>query len=117
MKHTELAFIEPMQCKPVAALPVGEKWTFEIKFDGYRCIAVKRGKEATLFSRNQKVLNKRFPKVVDVLASLAGDFILDGELVALDRETFLSASAKQPVALASCLFLRLRCSTETGNFC
>jgi ATP-dependent DNA ligase len=37
-KRTEPAFIEPMQCKPVTALPAGEKWTFEIKFDGYRCI-------------------------------------------------------------------------------
>ena len=42
-KRTEPAFIEPMQCKPVTALPAGEKWMFEIKFDGYRCIAVKRG--------------------------------------------------------------------------
>ena len=32
-----------MQCKPVTSLPAGEKWTFEIKFDSYRCIAVKRG--------------------------------------------------------------------------
>jgi ATP-dependent DNA ligase len=31
-----------MQCMPVTALPMDEKWTFEIKFDGYRCIAVKR---------------------------------------------------------------------------
>ena len=75
-----------MQCKPVTALPTDEKWTFEIKFDGYRCIAVKRGREVTLFSRNQKVLNKRFPKVVDALASLDGDFVLDGELVALDSQ-------------------------------
>ncbi len=28
-----------MQCKPVTALPAGENWIFEIKFDGYRCIA------------------------------------------------------------------------------
>ncbi len=40
-KRTEPAFIEPMQCKAVTALPAGENWTFDIKFDGYRCIAVK----------------------------------------------------------------------------
>ena len=75
-----------MQCKPVTALPAGEKWTFEIKFDGYRCIAVKRGREVTLFSRHEKVLNRRFPSVVEALASLKGDFVLDGELVALDPQ-------------------------------
>ena len=73
-----------MQCKPVTALPSDEKWTFEIKFDGYRCIAVKQGKEVTLFSRHKKVLNSRFPGVVEALSSLGGDFVLDGELVALD---------------------------------
>jgi DNA ligase D-like protein (predicted ligase) len=75
-----------MQCKPVTALPTGEKWTFEIKLDGYRCIAVKRGREVTVFSRHEKVLNKRFPKVVEALASLGDDFVLDGELVALDSQ-------------------------------
>ena len=42
-----------MQCKPVTALPAGEKWTFEIKFDGYRCVAVKRARDITLFSIEQ----------------------------------------------------------------
>jgi bifunctional non-homologous end joining protein LigD len=85
-KRTEPAFIEPMQCKAVTALPAGEKWAFEIKLDGYRCIAVKRGREITLFSRHEKVLNKRFPGVATALASFEGDFILDGELVALDSQ-------------------------------
>ena len=85
-KRTEPAFIEPMQCKPIASLPTGEKWTFEIKFDGYRCIVVKRGSQVTLYSRNEKVLNNRFPKLVGALASLDGDFVLDGELVALDTK-------------------------------
>ena len=74
-----------MQCKPVSVLPSGEKWNFEIKFDGYRSIAVKRGRDVTLFSRHEKVLNKRFPGFVDALGSLEGDFVLDGEVVALDN--------------------------------
>jgi DNA ligase D-like protein (predicted ligase) len=85
-ERREPAFIEPMQCKPVTALPAGEKWTFEIKFDGSRCIAVKRGREVTLFSRHRKILNKRFPGIVDAFASLDGNFVLDGELVALDSK-------------------------------
>jgi bifunctional non-homologous end joining protein LigD len=85
-KHSEPAFIEPMQCKPVAVLPAGEKWAFELKLDGYRCIAVKHGKEITLYSRHQKVLNRRFPGIVEALASLKGDFVLDGELVVLDPQ-------------------------------
>ena len=106
----EPAFIEPMQCKPVTALPAGEKWTFEIKFDGYRCIAVKRGQEVTLFSRHKKVLNKRFPGVVDALASLDGDFVLDGELVALDSQGRPSFQILQNnlSRIASDLFLRFR---------
>jgi ATP-dependent DNA ligase len=70
----------------VAALPAGEKWAFELKLDGYRCIAVKRGKEVTLFSRHRKVLNWPFPGVVDALASLKDDLVLDAELVVLDPE-------------------------------
>ena len=85
-KRTTPAFIEPMQCKPVTSLPAGERWTFEIKLDGYRCIAVKCAKEVTLFSRHQKVLNRRFSSVAESLASLEGDFVLDGELVALDSQ-------------------------------
>ena len=97
-----------MQCKPVTALPAGEKWTFEIKFDGYRCIAVKRGRGVTLFSRNQKVLNKRFPGVVDALSSLDGDFVLDGDLVAWIRKADLHCNLHKPsFAGASNSFLRL----------
>ena len=86
-KRTKPSFIEPMQCKPVTALPTGENWTFEIKFDGYRCIAVRRGKDVTLFSRHKKCsIGVSMAGVVQAQASLEGDFVLDGELVALDSQ-------------------------------
>jgi ATP-dependent DNA ligase len=62
-----------MQCKPVTTMPAAESWTFENKFDDYRCIAVKRGQEVTLILRYKKVLSKRFPGVVEALASLGGE--------------------------------------------
>jgi hypothetical protein len=38
----ELSFVPPMECKPVESLPNGEDSQDEIKFDGYRAIAIKQ---------------------------------------------------------------------------
>ncbi len=80
------SFVEPMQCKAVAELPEDGEWTFEIKFDGYRCVAVKSGSKVTLFSRNEKKLNARFPALAKALAETNGNFVVDGEIVALDEQ-------------------------------
>ena len=113
-KRVQPAFINPMQCKPVSVLPESESWTFEIKFDSYHCIAVKHGKDVTLCSRHEKVLSARFPDVVEALVSLGGDFVLDGELVALDSQGRPSFQMLQAsfFAVASNSFLRLRHSEQ-----
>ena len=85
-KRTEPAFIEPMQCKPVTALPTGEKWTFEIKFDGYRCIAVKRAASHAILAPQEGAQLGASLASSEALASLEGDFVLDSELVALDSQ-------------------------------
>jgi ATP-dependent DNA ligase len=36
---TKAAFVEPMDCLPVAKLPEGPQWLWEIKLDGYRAVA------------------------------------------------------------------------------
>ena len=77
-------FIEPMQCKPVRAMPEGDQWSFEIKFDGYRCLVLKIGDKVQLLSRNKKTLNSRFPTLAPAFQNIAGDFLLDGEIVALN---------------------------------
>ena len=66
--------------------PFSEKgWIFEEKFDGIRCIAIKSKGAVLLYSRNHKLLNKDFPKIVAALEKKKGpDYVVDGELVAFE---------------------------------
>jgi hypothetical protein len=118
-KRVEATFIEPMHCKTVAALPEDEQWGFEIKFDGYRCIAVRNDSEITLFSRNRNALNDRFPNIVEALRSIDGDFVLDGEIVALDGQGKPSFSSSRTLGLlcSSLIFISSTCLTRTARHC
>jgi bifunctional non-homologous end joining protein LigD len=82
----ELRFIEPMECLEVDSVPEGDEWVYEIKHDGYRAIAIKQNNEVVVYSRNGKMLTQ-FPNIYTELLRLKRkQFILDGELVALDDE-------------------------------
>jgi bifunctional non-homologous end joining protein LigD len=74
-----------MLATPAAALPSGPEWTYEVKWDGYRALAVKDGPRVRLVSRNDKDLTRDFPPVADAVRALRVDrATLDGEIVALD---------------------------------
>src|ERR1700691_3817122 len=77
------SFIETMDCLPVAKLPDGPQWTYEIKLDGYRLEVVRTSRATTLYSRRANVLNQRFPYIATALKHLPNDTVIDGELVAL----------------------------------
>lgn len=82
----QAAYVEPMDCLTVATLPTGSEWTWEIKLDGYRALAVKAGDKITLYSRLKNSLNAKFPYIVEPLAVLPNDTVIDGELVALNDD-------------------------------
>src|SRR5206468_3675473 len=79
-------FIEPMQCKLVERLPEGSEWLYEVKFDGYRALAIKSDKNADLISRNNKSLNRKYPELLSEIRDLREKMIvLDGEVIATDE--------------------------------
>jgi bifunctional non-homologous end joining protein LigD len=72
---------------PAPALPAGDGWSYEVKWDGYRTLALKDGPRVRLFSRNLKDVTGAYPSVVRTLGELkAPSALVDGELVAIDEE-------------------------------
>ena len=81
------AFVEPMKARLVDDLPKGSDWVYELKFDGVRALAIKKGKDIRLISRNAKDFTAKFPEVVEALQSLpCKEVVLDGEIAALDEQ-------------------------------
>jgi ATP-dependent DNA ligase len=73
--------VEPQLARSGKELPLGEQWSYEPKFDGFRAIAFVDGDEVLLQSRGSKPLGRYFPEV----AFPSGRYVLDGEIV-IDAE-------------------------------
>jgi ATP-dependent DNA ligase len=80
-------FIEPMLLLRTDSLPNdGDRWEYELKFDGYRAIAFKTGGKLHLRSRNDNDFSLRYADVVKGLAKLPDETVIDGEVIALDDD-------------------------------
>ena len=58
-------------------------WLFELKYDGFRVLIVKQGKQTRLLSRRGREMSHSFPEVIACLHELP-DLVIDGELVVLN---------------------------------
>ena len=83
-QKTRASFIEPMLLLRSETLPEGPDWTYELKLDGYRALAIKTGGKVQLRSRNDNDFSARYPSIVKALAALPDETVIDGEIVALD---------------------------------
>ncbi|HWR52469.1 MAG TPA: non-homologous end-joining DNA ligase [Bryobacteraceae bacterium] len=84
LPDSPLEFVEPMQAKLISELPEASGWQYEIKLDGYRALAIRKGDRVLLLSRNNNELNGRFPSIAKACEALPEGAMLDGEIVALD---------------------------------
>ncbi|WP_136162577.1 DNA ligase D [Sphingomonas flavalba] len=71
----------------VDAVPAGNGWMHEIKYDGYRLLAAVKGGTVRLHTRTGLDWTERFAPIADALAALdLPAALIDGEAVALDAD-------------------------------
>ena len=74
----------PQLATPVKEPPRGERWVHEVKYDGYRILCFKRGKDVRLLSRNGNDWTSQFVSIAQDASTLGmKNVILDGEVVVL----------------------------------
>jgi ATP-dependent DNA ligase len=69
--------LQPQLALSRRELPRGEAYLYEVKLDGFRCLAFVDGEEVYLQSRNGRPLGRYFPE----LRFPPGQYVLDGEIV------------------------------------
>jgi bifunctional non-homologous end joining protein LigD len=86
-----LGSVPVARVKHMLATPAGEPfskpgWVFEIKYDGVRVLAERRGEEVTMLGRSGEDITARYPEIARALLGLQMEsVVLDGEIVAYDE--------------------------------
>ena len=77
---------QPFTLATLAERPFSDAaWIYEIKYDGVRVLAARRGERVELYGRSGQDATSRYPEVARALRALPADsFVIDGEIVALD---------------------------------
>ena len=74
--------IEPMLAKLATALPEGDGFLYEPKWDGFRAIVFRGGDDVYIQSRDLRPLDRYFPELHDaLLKALPDGCVVDGEIV------------------------------------
>jgi bifunctional non-homologous end joining protein LigD len=81
----------PKRLQPMLATLTDEPfddagWVFEDKYDGFRMVAEIAGGKVALYSRNGKIISHSYIEVAKALERVKGDAVIDGELVAIDKD-------------------------------
>ena len=96
-----IRFVEPMYAQLVQQLPNSNDWLYEVKFDGYRCLAGKDTAEVTLWSRRGNDFTEQFPNIARACEQLPPRTLLDGEIVAIDENGRISFNLTATPSVAS----------------
>jgi ATP-dependent DNA ligase len=76
-----------MLAKLSRELAVGDHWSYEPKWDGFRCIVFRDGDDVELGSRNERPITRYFPELIEPLkTALPERAVVDGEIVIMTAD-------------------------------
>lgn len=91
-------FRSPQLATLVDAVPAGNQWMHEIKFDGYRALIAAAGEKVAVYTRNGHDWTEKFAKLVPAIAALdLPPCLIDGEIVAYGKDGNPDFSSLQAV--------------------
>lgn len=84
----------PLQKEP-EELGIPEEWMAEYKWDGIRGQIIRRNDEVFIWSRGEELVTDQFPEIVDTVKAMKGNFVLDGEILAVKDDKVLNFNELQ----------------------
>lgn len=81
--------------KALTELGEVEDWLVEYKWDGIRGQIIKRNEEVFIWSRGEELVTAQFPEIADAVSAMKGDFVLDGEILAVKNSEVLNFNELQ----------------------
>jgi DNA ligase-1 len=81
--------------KKLEELGTPDEWQIEYKWDGIRGQIIKRNGEVFIWSRGEELVTEQFPEIVETIKTMNGNFVLDGEILAVKDDKVLNFNELQ----------------------
>lgn len=81
--------------KPTEELGNPDEWLVEYKWDGIRGQIIRRNDEVFIWSRGEELVTEQFPEITEVVKAMKGNFVLDGEILAVKEGKVLNFNELQ----------------------
>ncbi|MEG0928929.1 ATP-dependent DNA ligase [Chryseobacterium sp.] len=81
--------------KELEALGKPDEWLIEYKWDGIRGQIIRRNDEVFIWSRGEELVTEQFPEITEVIKAMNGNFVLDGEILAVKEDKVLNFNELQ----------------------
>ncbi len=81
--------------KDLEDLGTPDEWQIEYKWDGIRGEIIRRNDEVFIWSRGEELIAEQFPEIKEVVQNMKGNFVLDGEILAVKDNQVLNFNELQ----------------------